>query len=50
VAADLSAAPVKVNVRGTFLCYREAAKQMIKQGTEGRIIGAWCLRFTTYVL
>lgn len=29
-----------VNVRGTFLCYQEAAQQMIKQGGGGKIIGA----------
>ncbi|KAF2096096.1 acetoin reductase family protein [Rhizodiscina lignyota] len=29
-----------VNARGTFLCYREAAKQMVKQGKGGKIIGA----------
>ncbi|KAJ7657047.1 NAD-binding protein [Mycena rosella] len=29
-----------VNVRGTFLCYQYAAKQMIQQGRGGRIIGA----------
>ena len=29
-----------VNVRGTFLCYKYAAQQMIKQGRGGRIIGA----------
>ncbi|KAH9477362.1 Short-chain dehydrogenase [Psilocybe cubensis] len=29
-----------INARGTFLCYRHAAKQMIKQGRGGRIIGA----------
>uniref|UniRef100_A0A0W0EY61 Putative acetoin reductase family protein n=1 Tax=Moniliophthora roreri TaxID=221103 RepID=A0A0W0EY61_MONRR len=29
-----------VNVRGTFLCYKYAAKQMIAQGEGGRIIGA----------
>ncbi|KAK7034590.1 hypothetical protein VNI00_012221 [Paramarasmius palmivorus] len=29
-----------VNVRGTFLCYKYAAIQMIKQGRGGRIIGA----------
>ncbi|KAJ6569009.1 hypothetical protein B0H19DRAFT_1209306 [Mycena capillaripes] len=29
-----------VNVRGTFLCYKYAAKQMIIQGRGGRIIGA----------
>lgn len=28
-----------VNVRGTFLCYRYAAKQMIAQGRGGRILG-----------
>lgn len=29
-----------VNGRGTFLCYTEAARQMIAQGTGGKIIGA----------
>lgn len=29
-----------VNVRGTFLCYKYAARQMIKQGRGGRIVGA----------
>ncbi|KAF8836790.1 NAD(P)-binding protein [Paxillus ammoniavirescens] len=29
-----------VNARGTFLCYKHAAEQMIKQGRGGRIIGA----------
>ena len=29
-----------VNGRGVFLCYTEAARQMIKQGTGGKIIGA----------
>ncbi|KAH7890604.1 hypothetical protein F5I97DRAFT_1933823 [Phlebopus sp. FC_14] len=29
-----------VNARGTFLCYKYAAQQMIAQGTKGRIIGA----------
>ncbi|KAK0204243.1 NAD-binding protein [Desarmillaria ectypa] len=29
-----------VNGRGTFLCYKYAAKQMIDQGRGGRIIGA----------
>jgi len=29
-----------VNARGTFLCYKYAAQQMIKQGRGGRIIGA----------
>ncbi|CAF1648513.1 unnamed protein product [Adineta ricciae] len=29
-----------VNMRGVFLCYREAAKIMIKQGKGGKIIGA----------
>lgn len=31
---------LKVNLGGVFLCYREAARQMIKQGSWGRIIGA----------
>jgi meso-butanediol dehydrogenase/(S,S)-butanediol dehydrogenase/diacetyl reductase len=29
-----------VNGRGVFLCYTEAARQMIEQGTGGKIIGA----------
>ncbi|KAH8807346.1 NAD(P)-binding protein [Xylogone sp. PMI_703] len=29
-----------INVRGVMICYREAAKQMIKQGKGGKIIGA----------
>ncbi|KAH8996662.1 hypothetical protein EDB92DRAFT_1514984 [Lactarius akahatsu] len=29
-----------VNARGTMLCYKHAAKQMIAQGRGGRIIGA----------
>lgn len=29
-----------VNARGVFLCYQYAAKQMIKQGSGGKIIGA----------
>lgn len=29
-----------INVRGTMLCYKHAAIQMIKQGKGGRIIGA----------
>ncbi|THU84963.1 short chain oxidoreductase [Dendrothele bispora CBS 962.96] len=29
-----------VNCRGTFLCYKHAAKQMIAQGRGGKIIGA----------
>jgi len=29
-----------INARGTFLCYKHAAKQMIEQGRGGRIIGA----------
>jgi len=28
-----------VNLRGTFNCYKHAAKQMIEQGRGGRIIG-----------
>ncbi|KAI0308732.1 hypothetical protein OF83DRAFT_1160256 [Amylostereum chailletii] len=31
---------LSVNVRGTMLCYKHAAKQMIAQGKGGRIIGA----------
>ncbi|KAF5323208.1 hypothetical protein D9758_017310 [Tetrapyrgos nigripes] len=29
-----------INVRGTFLCYKYAAAQMIRQGRGGRIVGA----------
>ena len=32
-----------VNARGTMLCYKYAAKQMIAQGRGGRIIGAYGL-------
>ena len=28
-----------VNVRGVMLCYKYAARQMIKQGNGGRILG-----------
>ncbi|KAF9447672.1 NAD(P)-binding protein [Macrolepiota fuliginosa MF-IS2] len=40
--ADLSDwdALLAVNLRGVVMCYKYAAKQMIKQGTGGRIIGA----------
>lgn len=33
---------MNINARGTFLCYKYAAEQMIKQGASrgGRIIGA----------
>lgn len=30
----------RINGRGTFLCYKYAAEQMIKQGRGGCIIGA----------
>ncbi|KAG1745696.1 hypothetical protein EDB19DRAFT_458246 [Suillus lakei] len=33
-------ATFSVNVRGTFLCYKYAARQMVEQGRGGRIIGA----------
>ena len=29
-----------VHVRGTFLCYKYATRQMIQQGRGGRIVGA----------
>ncbi|KAE8331450.1 hypothetical protein BDV39DRAFT_201101 [Aspergillus sergii] len=29
-----------INLRGVFLCYTIAARQMIKQGTKGKLIGA----------
>jgi NAD(P)-dependent dehydrogenase (short-subunit alcohol dehydrogenase family) len=31
---------MSVNLGGVFLCYKHAAKQMLKQGRGGRIIGA----------
>jgi len=31
---------IDVNLTGTFLCYRAAARQLLKQGKGGRIIGA----------
>ena len=31
---------MEINLRGVFLCYQEAARQMIRQGTGGKIIGA----------
>ena len=34
-----------VNARGTMLCYKHAAKQMIAQGRGGRIIGARAISF-----
>jgi meso-butanediol dehydrogenase/(S,S)-butanediol dehydrogenase/diacetyl reductase len=36
---DLLDKTYAVNVRGVFLCYREAAKVMISQGQGGRLIG-----------
>ena len=33
---------IGVNLRGVILCYKHAARQMIKQGRGGRILG-WCL-------
>jgi meso-butanediol dehydrogenase / (S,S)-butanediol dehydrogenase / diacetyl reductase len=38
----------EVNVRGVFLCVREAAEQMVKQGTEGKIIGELLLVLYDY--
>lgn len=31
---------MQVNATSTFLCYKYAAMQMVKQGRGGRIIGA----------
>ncbi|KAJ7607913.1 hypothetical protein FB45DRAFT_1039981 [Roridomyces roridus] len=31
---------MNINARGTFLCYKYAGLQMMKQGTGGRIVGA----------
>ncbi|KAF5343127.1 hypothetical protein D9758_015217 [Tetrapyrgos nigripes] len=33
-----------INARGTFLCYKYAGNQMVKQGRGGRIIGASSIR------
>ncbi|KAK7034579.1 hypothetical protein VNI00_012208 [Paramarasmius palmivorus] len=40
MSADLWDRTFAVNSRGTFLCYKYASIQMIKQGCGGRIIGA----------
>ncbi|UEA60919.1 SDR family oxidoreductase [Gordonia otitidis] len=40
VSPDEFDAVQAVNARGAFLCYTEAARQMIKQGHGGKIIGA----------
>jgi NAD(P)-dependent dehydrogenase (short-subunit alcohol dehydrogenase family) len=29
----------EINIRGVLLCYKYAARQMVKQGAGGRIIG-----------
>jgi NAD(P)-dependent dehydrogenase (short-subunit alcohol dehydrogenase family) len=39
----------QINVRGVFLCYQYAAKQMVLQGRGGRIIGASSLVSETYM-
>ena len=39
-----------VNARGTMLCYKHAAKQMISQGRGGRIIGAYPASFLSYII
>ena len=39
---------MNVNVRGVMLCYKHAARQMIKQGRGGRIIGQALLYQTKY--
>jgi NAD(P)-dependent dehydrogenase (short-subunit alcohol dehydrogenase family) len=36
---EKSEATWAINIRGTLLCYKYAAKQMVKQGSGGRIIG-----------
>ena len=41
---------MNVNARGTFIGYKAAAKQMIKQGRGGRIIGVYITSvFSTYM-
>ena len=41
---------MNVNARGAFIGYKAAAKQMIKQGRGGRIIGVYITSvFSTYV-
>ena len=37
-----------INTRGTFITYRAAAQQMIKQGTGGRIMGKYAKISTHY--
>jgi hypothetical protein len=37
-----------VNVRGTFLCFKYAAKHMIEQGRGGRIIGKPPIPFSVF--
>lgn len=32
-----------VNIHGVIFCYKYAAKQMVKQGTGGRIIGQYMI-------
>lgn len=39
-----------VNVIGTLLCYKYAAKQMVKQGSGGRIIGIFRVSVHRYVM
>lgn len=38
-------AVTSVNIRGTFLCYKYAALQMVKQGRGGRLIGSLDFNF-----
>jgi len=40
MSIDLWNRHLSVNLTGVFLCYRAAARQMLKQGHGGRIIGA----------
>lgn len=35
---------ISINLRGTMLCYKYAAMQMIKQGAGGRIIGQFAIQ------
>jgi meso-butanediol dehydrogenase/(S,S)-butanediol dehydrogenase/diacetyl reductase len=39
--AETMDAVYEVNIRGVMFCYQAAAKQMIKQGGGGRLIGEY---------
>lgn len=49
VTADDVRQMFDVNVLGVFNCYSSAARQLIKQETPGRIIGAARYKFTAFI-